>query len=42
MHVIATLILALTSKFTEGKFMGRVMDEWALDAQEFVRTKFPT
>jgi small conductance mechanosensitive channel len=27
--------------FAEGRFLGRVMDEWAIDAQEFVRSKLP-
>ncbi len=41
MHVSTALILWLIGLFAEGKFMGRVMDEWALDTQEFVRTKLP-
>lgn len=32
---------ARTGLFAEGRFMGRVLDEWANDAQEFVRTKLP-
>jgi len=27
--------------FAEGRFLGRVADEWGIDAQEFVRTKLP-
>ena len=27
--------------FAEGRFMGKVLDEWILDTQEFVRTKLP-
>jgi len=27
--------------FAEGRFMGKVVDEWALDAQEFIRLKLP-
>jgi small conductance mechanosensitive channel len=27
--------------FAEGRFLGRVADEWVIDAQEFVRTKLP-
>lgn len=27
--------------FAEGRFMGRVLDEWSIDAQEFIRTKLP-
>jgi len=27
--------------FAEGRFLGRVLDEWTVDAQEFVHTKLP-
>ncbi len=27
--------------FAEGRFMGKVLDEWVYDTQEFVRTKLP-
>jgi small conductance mechanosensitive channel len=27
--------------FAEGRFMGRVLDEWSVDAQEFIRLKLP-
>ncbi len=27
--------------FAEGRFMGKVLDEWAFDTQEFVRTRLP-
>jgi len=27
--------------FAEGRFMGKVVDEWVQDAQEFIRTKLP-
>jgi len=27
--------------FAEGRFLGKVLDEWVLDAQEFVRIKLP-
>jgi moderate conductance mechanosensitive channel len=27
--------------FAEGRFLGRVMDEWAADSQEFLHTKLP-
>jgi small conductance mechanosensitive channel len=30
-----------TGLFAEGRFLGKVADEWAIDAQEFVRTKLP-
>jgi len=35
------LLTLRTSIFAEGRFMGRVLDEWASDVQEFVRTKLP-
>ena len=35
-------MLALrTGLFAEGRFLGKVLDEWADDAQEFVHTKLP-
>jgi small conductance mechanosensitive channel len=27
--------------FAEGRFLGKVLDEWVFDAQEFIRTKLP-
>jgi small conductance mechanosensitive channel len=40
MHSI--LLLALrTGLFAEGRFLGKVLDEWAVDAQEFIRAKLP-
>lgn len=36
------LLLALrTGWFAEGRFLGRVLDEWSQDAEEFVRLKLP-
>jgi small conductance mechanosensitive channel len=36
------LLMAVRSGwFAEGRFMGRVLDEWADDAQEFIHTKLP-
>jgi small conductance mechanosensitive channel len=32
---------ARTGWFAEGRFLGRVLDEWAADSQEFVHTKLP-
>jgi small conductance mechanosensitive channel len=34
-------IAARWSWFSEGRFLGRVLDEWANDTQEFVRNKLP-
>jgi small-conductance mechanosensitive channel len=34
-------IAARTGWFAEGRFLGRLLDEWINDAQEFVRTKLP-
>ncbi len=41
MGVNAALILVRTGLFAESRFMGRVLDEWVSDAQEFVRYKLP-
>jgi len=35
------LSAARTGIFAEGRFMGKVLDEWVNDTQEFVRTKLP-
>jgi small conductance mechanosensitive channel len=35
------LFTVRTGIFAEGRFMGRVLDEWINDVQEFVRTKLP-
>ena len=35
------LLAARTGWFAEGRFLGRILDEWAVDAQEFVRIKLP-
>jgi moderate conductance mechanosensitive channel len=39
MYVFATLLR--TGIFAEGRFLGKILDEWAADAQEFVHTKLP-
>ena len=41
MHSIVLLLVIRTGLFAEGRFLGRVVDEWAIDAQEFVRAKLP-
>ena len=41
MHLNAGFIFARTGLFAEGRFMGRVMDEWVGDTQEFIRSKLP-
>jgi len=41
MDVNGTLILVRTGLFAEGRFMGRLLDEWINDAQEFIRSKLP-
>jgi small conductance mechanosensitive channel len=35
------LMVLRTGIFAEGRFMGKVLDEWIVDVQEFVRTKLP-
>jgi small conductance mechanosensitive channel len=39
MHLF--LLAARTGWFAEGRFLGRVLDEWVIDAQEFIRIKLP-
>lgn len=41
MHSFVFLFAARMGLFAEGRFMGRVLDEWGDDAQEFVRSKLP-
>jgi moderate conductance mechanosensitive channel len=41
MHPFVFLFAARMGWFTEGRFLGRVLDEWADDSQEFVRIKLP-
>jgi small-conductance mechanosensitive channel len=41
MYGLPLLFVLRTGVFAEGRFMGRVLDEWASDTQEFVRTKLP-
>jgi len=35
------LLAARTGLFAEGRFLGKVLDEWIGDTQEFIRTKLP-
>ena len=35
------LLAARTGLFAEGRFLGKVLDEWTVDAQEFIHTKLP-
>jgi small conductance mechanosensitive channel len=39
MHLF--LLAARTGIFAEGRFLGKVLDEWGGDTQEFIRTKLP-
>ncbi len=41
MVVNALFMLARTGLFAEGRFFGRVLDEWIEDSQEFIRSKLP-
>src|SRR5271157_847025 len=41
MHPFVLLLAASTGWFSEGRFLGRVLDEWVGDTQEFIRTKMP-
>ena len=35
------LVAARSGLFAEGRFLGKVLDEWVVDAQEFIHTKLP-
>ncbi len=37
----AHLLAARSGWFAEGRFLGRLLDEWINDTQEFIRTKLP-
>lgn len=40
--MLATFVLAMRwGLFQEGHFLGKVLDEWIADSQEFVHTKLP-
>jgi moderate conductance mechanosensitive channel len=41
MHSFLFLLAARTGWFAEGRFLGKVLDEWVVDAQEFIRIKLP-
>src|ERR1039457_3956514 len=35
------LLATRTGLFAEGRFLGKVLDEWGVDTQEFIRLKLP-
>jgi len=39
--MIPVLIAARYGIFKEGRFLGKVLDEWIVDSQEFIHTKLP-
>jgi len=39
--MLAILLAMRSGWFAEGRFMGKVLDEWIFDTQEFVRLKLP-
>ena len=39
--MLPLLLAARTGLFAEGRFLGKVLDEWVLDVQEFIRIKLP-
>lgn len=39
--MLAFLLVARSGWFAEGRFLGKVLDEWIGDTQEFVRSKLP-
>ena len=41
MHPMVFLFAARTGWFAEGRLLGRVLDEWGVDTQEFLHVKLP-
>ena len=41
MHSFVLLLAMRTGIFAEERFLGKVLDEWGVDAQEFIRIKLP-
>jgi small conductance mechanosensitive channel len=41
MHSFLILLAMRSGWFAEGRFLGKILDGWILDTQEFVRTKLP-
>jgi small conductance mechanosensitive channel len=41
MHSFVLLLAARTGWFAEGRFLGRLLDQWIVDAEEFLRYKLP-
>lgn len=41
MQSFLILLAARTGVFAEGRFLGKVLDEWIADTQEFIHTKLP-
>ena len=41
MHAFVLLLAARTGWFAEERFLGKVLDGWIVDSQDFVRTKLP-
>ncbi|MGD0735600.1 MAG: mechanosensitive ion channel family protein [Terracidiphilus sp.] len=41
MHPFLILLATRSGLFAEGRFLGKVLDEWIVDAQEFIRLKLP-
>jgi small conductance mechanosensitive channel len=41
MHSFLILLAARTGVFAEGRFLGKVVDEWIADTQEFIHSKLP-
>jgi len=39
--MVPILLAARTGLFAEGRFLGKIVDEWADDAQEFIHSKLP-
>jgi hypothetical protein len=41
-RILTTFFLAMRwGYFREGRFLGKILDEWIYDSQEFIHTKLP-
>jgi len=41
MHSFLNLVAVRSGVFAEGRFLGKVLDEWIGDTQEFIHSKLP-
>lgn len=41
MHLLTLILVTLGNGLSDERFMGRILDEWSSDAQEFIRLRLP-